>query len=70
MSHDINRNLKLRNRSRSRRDWPGTVARWAGSSRATMPAELPPLVQRCDALARWLRRRRRGEDGPAGAVAA
>lgn len=69
MSHDIDRNLKLPNRSRSRRDWPGTVARWAGSSRATMPAELPPLAQRRDALARWLRRRRRGGFGPASLAA-
>ena len=69
MRDDIDRNLKLRNRSRSRRDWPGTVARWTGSSRATMPAELPPLTQRCDALARWLRRRRRDGFGPAGVAA-
>ena len=69
MRDDIDRNLNLRNRSRSLREWPGTVAHWAGSSRATMPAELPPLAQRCNALARWLRRRRRGGFGPAGVAA-
>lgn len=69
MSHDIDGNLKLRNRSRSRRDWPGTVVRWAGSARAIMPAELPPVALRGDVLARWLRRRRRGGFGPAGVAA-
>lgn len=69
MEEPTDRNLKPRNRSRSRHDWPGTVVRWTGSSRATMPAELPPLAQRNDALARWVSRRHRGGFGPAGVAA-